>query len=379
MLNYCEVEINIGKYINYLIKNKFVVTKIINFNNGIPDEATRKKITKDIKDKLTGVEGDPVVVSFNESKENAATIEDVQVDDAQNQYEYISTEAQSKIIVGHSITSPLLIGVRDTNGFSSNADEMKSAADLFQKNVITPLQQWIAEQLNYVTGRTDLEFIALQLIEEAPAETPTETVPSALDEFIAMGEDELQGFELLHEGESGTDEMENEITGILEKEFNRQSLMSKFIEFVGTGKANPTRDSSQDSEMFAVRYKYAGNQNPERPFCQAMINAGKIYRKEDIELMKDRPVNPGFGKGGTDTYDIWLYKGGGLLSDNFKGGTCKHYWLRQIFVKSGVGDKRKANLNKQISVAEARRRGFTPTPNNRKVGTTPHSNYTSRN
>ena len=72
-----------------------------------------------------------------------------------------------------------------------------------------------------------------------------------------------------------------------------------------------------------------------------MLLKNKIYRKEDIMRMKTSPVNPGWGKGGADTYSIWLneheekcektklYKG---------GGSCRHFWNREVYVQfEGVG------------------------------------------
>ena len=37
-----------------------------------------------------------------------------------------------------------------------------------------------------------------------------------------------------------------------------------------------------------------------------MMGANKLYRKEDIVRLDKIAVNPGWGKGGADTYSIWL-------------------------------------------------------------------------
>jgi len=49
------------------------------------------------------------------------------------------------------------------------------------------------------------------------------------------------------------------------------------------------------------------------------MNAGKLYRKEDIDKMASVAVNKGFGEFGSDTYDIFKYKG---------GARCHHKWQR---------------------------------------------------
>ena len=63
---------------------------------------------------------------------------------------------------------------------------------------------------------------------------------------------------------------------------------------------------------FKVRYQYAPlketfndeNENVTRSFCEKMIAAKKIYRKEDIDMMSQKAVNKGWGLNGDDTYDI---------------------------------------------------------------------------
>jgi hypothetical protein len=125
---------------------------------------------------------------------------------------------------------------------------------------------------------------------------------------------------------------------------------------VRTGAARPGAKSEQDAiidgKYFITRYVYAGefrNDNM-RPFCRKMLEAGKLYRKEDIVAMENVSVNPGWGPNGTDTYDIWFYKG---------GGNCHHFWEKRVYV-----DAKGAKINpndpdaKRIAVALAERMGY---------------------
>ena len=81
-----------------------------------------------------------------------------------------------------------------------------------------------------------------------------------------------------------------------------------------------------------------------------MINAGKIYRKEDIENMDSLVVNEGWGEYGTEQYSIWKFKG---------GGACQHNWLRQIYVSKGFKVDVNSPLAELININDARRDGFT--------------------
>jgi hypothetical protein len=125
---------------------------------------------------------------------------------------------------------------------------------------------------------------------------------------------------------------------------------------VRTGAARPAAKSEQDAiidgKYFITRYVYAGDfrHTNMRPFCKKMLEAGKLYRKEDIVAMENVAVNPGWGPEGADTYDIWFYKG---------GGNCQHFWEKRVYV-----DAKGAKINpndpdaKRIAVAMAERMGY---------------------
>lgn len=387
-LTYMEQEMLMAETMLNDIKTGFSPSFVLNFNNGTATPEERKQHTKEIEKTLAGKEGKRFITSYNDHRDAAATIESVQHEGVAERYTQALENAQSQIIKVNGISSPVVLGLPTSNGFSSTADELREAKIRFINDKVKPIQQFLADGLNEITGRTDLEFLNDTAGEEDEViedEDSTDIAEQNLEEnssfdmLISLGTDSLEGYELFNEGKVEDDESNDEILQILSDEFKPNKTFLERINLVGTGKATPTRDSEQDNENYAVRYRYKGSHGSERAFCKAMTKANRIYRKEDIVRMADQKVNPGFGKNGTDKYDIWLYKGGGLLSDEFPGGTCRHYWGREIYLKSGTGDKRKANLNRKISVAEARRQGFRPESNNRKVGTTPHSNYTSRN
>jgi len=112
------------------------------------------------------------------------------------------------------------------------------------------------------------------------------------------------------------------------------SLYDKMVNLISTGTARPNTKSEQDQIIdgvkFITRYVYAGDTSDNsRKFCKNMTSANKIYRKEDIQLMSKQVVNEGWGPRGANTYDIWLYKG---------GGKCHHRWNKRVYASfEGVG------------------------------------------
>ena len=142
---------------------------------------------------------------------------------------------------------------------------------------------------------------------------------------------------------------------------------SEEVNLVSTGSARPNSQSKQDKRingvLYITRYRYDGEVHDNtRPFCRKMIEASKIYRKEDIMGMKDNAVNPGWGPHGADNYSIWLYKG---------GGNCHHVWKKIVYVSAkDLGIDVNSPNAKQIAVSKAAEAGYK-TRNNPKVSQRP--------
>lgn len=346
-LNYAELEEEISIYCVNHIKNGLSAGHIINFNDGEADPEVKDAIERNINKKLAGSNNaGKFILSFNANKENATTVESVEVSDAHQQYQFLSEEARRQILVAHKVISPKMFGIDTASGFSSNAEEIITAFDETMLNVIQPMQEVILdgymELLSHNGNTLELEFIPLR---QKPAQATTqlhkhhkfnETLIGK--ELIELGEEEdLSNYELVS-CEPVNYEEEEKIT-------------HKFS--TSTGTANPNRKSIYDTDFYLFRYRYAGNQNPEREFCKNMMKANKIYRREDIEAMSEIVVNPGFGMhpNPENPYSIWKFKGGGLLSAEYPGGTCKHYWEKLTYKKKDV----KIDPKSPIAIEEAKK------------------------
>lgn len=142
------------------------------------------------------------------------------------------------------------------------------------------------------------------------------------------------------------------------------------VNFASTGSAFPNAKSAQDGVTkegfkYKVRYAYAGANTGERDFCRLMLQAKKIYRFEDIDAMKEKDVNPGFGEGGSETYDILLYKG---------GPNCQHFWMRKTYLSRAKGaapDPK--NPRSEVSVNDLRKLGVKLPVNDSLVAKPPIS------
>jgi hypothetical protein len=363
VLPYAEFEEEVANYYLKYIKNGLSLGNIINVPNSIGwDSTVKDEYEKKVKSRLTGSDNaNSVIISFNGGEENT-TIESIKNEYAHKQWDFLTVEARQQILTGHKATSPSLVGVISNSGFSSTADEMDESEHQLMKRVISPKQGFIIdsirEVLDYFNIDMPLAFKPLTekevveedvVIEDGKEEVELnsncncEKKKSDLEYFLDLGEDEdLENFELIDE---------------IEVDYNEE------IELASTGTARPNAKSSQDGEEFIVRYKYVGNKTPERDFCQKMMSADKIYRKEDILQLSNKTVNAGWGANGANTYSIWLYKG---------GGSCKHKWNRLIYLKKGSSVDANSPLAKTISTSAARRKGYKIETNDTLVSVEPN-------
>lgn len=159
-LQYAELETEIANYHINNIKNGLAPSMLINFNNGEPPEETKTSIEAAILNKFSGSSATGrVVISWNESPDQKADIQPIQLSDAHNQYQFLSSESQDKILVAHGITSPLIFGIKNiANGFSSNADELTTGIKIFDNMVIRPFQLMIIEAVNMILAEADINL-----------------------------------------------------------------------------------------------------------------------------------------------------------------------------------------------------------------------------
>ena len=140
----------------------------------MPSNKEREAISNDVKRKLTGSKGQKVIVAFNENADSKATVEDISLNDAPAHYEYLANEAMHKILVGHRVTSPMLLGIKDGgNGLASNSDEIMVASQLFNSTVIANFQDEILDALEEVLELNG-EVPELYFITSQPVEFTTE-------------------------------------------------------------------------------------------------------------------------------------------------------------------------------------------------------------
>lgn len=197
-LQYAELESEISNYHINNIKSGLSPTMMISFNNGIPNQEERQLLESKIAQKFTGSSNaGKFILAFNDSKDQEATLTPVQLSDAHNQYQFLSDESSNKILVGHRIVSPFLLGIKTATGFSSNADEIKNASILMDNSVIRPFQELLIDCFDHLLAYNDialkLYFTTLQPLEFTDVDTSIQSKEEVEEETgIEMSKVELK-------------------------------------------------------------------------------------------------------------------------------------------------------------------------------------------
>ena len=347
-LQYAELEEEVSNYHLNNIMNGLSPSMLINFNNGTPNQQERQLIETRIAQKFSGTSNaGKFILAFNDNKESQAEITPVQLSDAHNQYQFLSEESTSKIMVAHRIVSPMLLGIKDGSGLGNNAEEIKTASLLMDNTVIRPFQELLIDSFDNILAYNDISlnlyFTTLQPLEFTEVDQTlqdketieeetgvemssdknelTDEMADAILEnlkYETIGDDyELVDVRDVSDKNSNTDEWANSLIK------NKLSKIRKFADFI---KSKPNEESKLDKSYYKIRYTYQEkvSSTNSRDFCKTMMgrtSRGVVYRKEDIDNASFQGVNNDFGHKGQN-YSLFKFKGGIY---------CGHYWQEELY------------------------------------------------
>ncbi len=139
------------------IKTGFTGQKSINWAGGKGLTKEEKGILADeLKAKYSGVDGETVIVSINNSVENSVVVDNIEPVGVNATYVNYTEEAERKILIAHSYPSILLAGSK--TGFSSNADEIAVSTKSVMRRKINPDREVILSHILPIFKAIDSEY-----------------------------------------------------------------------------------------------------------------------------------------------------------------------------------------------------------------------------
>jgi len=385
-LQYCNLEEEVSNYHIQNIKNGLQPSMLLNFNNGVPGDEAQEIIERKIYEKFSGSSNaGRFILAFNEDAETQASVEPINLPDAHAQYDFLAKESREKIMIGHGVVSPILLGIKDNTGFGNNAEELRTASILMDNIVIRPFQSLLIDSLKAILAFNEiylnLYFVTLQPIEFTELDNiatkikrEEETGEKLSSEIkLDLNDDEaddlMSQLETLGEkiDESQWELVHQEVVEDSNKEFDLDTFSSQ----ASKSDANPNKESYQDNATFKVRYSYTPIKKSinSRKFCISMENLADqniVFRKEDISMMSFRGLNKELGHKG-QRYSLFKYKG---------GVNCQHEFMLNVY-------KKKVKQGDKVSIGKAKEDGFKEPRNPKEYAIAPkdmpnqghHPNY----
>ena len=184
------------------IKNQFVPSFMISFNNGVPTDEEADELERQIADKFAGTDNaGRFILNFSDSKDRSAEITPITPSNLDKQYQVLEERIDNSLLVAHRVINPILFGWKQgNNGFSNNADEMRVAMESYQHRYATPKQESKEDLFNSILLVNGIPgILAVKPLEPIMEKlTLQEVIPHLTQDEIR----EMAGFEPLNNTDS---------------------------------------------------------------------------------------------------------------------------------------------------------------------------------
>lgn len=316
-INYIEITREISEFYRAFLSNGMAPSYFLHMNNGIPDPEEQMAIRRNWETLMGARKAGKVVFTFNESADRMPRLDLVPMTDADKQWQELSVQSRENILAAHRVTSPLLFGIRDAGGLGSNADEMKNAYRIFNKNIIEPYQQIVTDSIEEIFKGmgiiADIYIEANDIFSDEMDAAATEVIaPTVADNATT---DPNTAAPVAPAGASVSDVTYNgaqiasalEIvaavqTGGLTKE-QAIVFLVQFLQLpidVATAMFEPTGGNAV-AKLSAQKKKTSLSDPTEKPpiftdedenwWCEFLEDKGEIVDEEEWELIEAEPVN----------------------------------------------------------------------------------------
>lgn len=150
-----EMERRVEEFHLNELKNNFLSSAIINFNNGKPSNAEKEILEREIEEKFGGAENaGRIMLSFNENVTRRTTIDRLASDNFDTRYQALAQRTREQIFVAFK-AQPILFGLTSETNTGFSTTEFGDLFKLYSKTMILPVQQMMSMAFGYITGNPD--------------------------------------------------------------------------------------------------------------------------------------------------------------------------------------------------------------------------------
>ena len=155
----CEMERHIDDFHLNSLANGFYGSFIVNFNNGVPEDAVKEQVERDFTEKFAGAaNAGRVMFSWNRDMTARTTMETPKVEDFGEKYGALAARARQEIFTAFR-ANPNLFGIpTEGNGFAN--EQYEESFRLYNRTMIEPMQDTIRKAYETIYGAEGVLAIA---------------------------------------------------------------------------------------------------------------------------------------------------------------------------------------------------------------------------
>lgn len=166
----CEIERNIDTYHLSSLENGFGGSYILNFLNGVPTDEMKNEIEKNVNEKFCGSSNaGRVLINFANGKDNATTLDKLDVQDFGEKYKAAAERAKTQIFTAFRAIPQLFGDMTAATGF--NSQEFTESFKVFNRTVCRPIQQTICDSIDKIFNNKNSVNITPFSLGETVSET----------------------------------------------------------------------------------------------------------------------------------------------------------------------------------------------------------------
>ena len=163
-----ETDINIDIFHLSNTQNGMTAQGLLTFFNGTPTEEDKRKIKKMFERNYTGAaKAGSTILNFVDENQKGAEFTNLGVSDLDKQFEALSKRIQQKVLTGHQITNPILVGIK-TEGQLGNRNELIESFEHFTKTYIDLRKPHILNTVKLFAKKADTHYESLEIIPLEP-------------------------------------------------------------------------------------------------------------------------------------------------------------------------------------------------------------------
>lgn len=143
------IEIAITDFHNNEINNNFLSSKLISFNNGVPDDELKTEIERNLNEKFSGAgNAGRMMISFAQHKDNAPVVVDLAADNFDKRYETLEKRNKNQLFIAFRAVPQIFGMIVEGSGF--NREEYEEAFRLYNRTMVKPIQKNIVDAFDKI-------------------------------------------------------------------------------------------------------------------------------------------------------------------------------------------------------------------------------------